>query len=369
MPRNVEVRERVTGSFGHADSLLYPKTTKSMVVGLLDASGKIAPDLIPDWLLGTRRYLMTWLSPSAFNTAGALTDALIDFENIINDGAWDATIQAMARGMYIVIGAAMTLTVSTGHTIYSADDGVLTVSAGGTITLEINDYLVIENISGGSGFSTATTVQWSVINNTHGLATTSVSGLMSSTDKTKLDGIAAGANNYSHPAYTARSIDTDGIEVLDTFTSDATGHVTGVAKRSLPAATGSTPGVMSAVDKSKLDGIELNANNYTHPTGGANTTLTLATNETIAGLTVNSLGHVTAATKQTIRTGTTSQTGILQLATGTELTTSLSTTKALTPTAVKTMIDYFAGMIRYANLTAANAATHNDGAIVLVTVA
>lgn len=34
----------------------------------------------------------------------------------------------------------------------------------------------------------------------HGIATTSVNGFMSSTDKTKLDGIAANANNYVHPS-------------------------------------------------------------------------------------------------------------------------------------------------------------------------
>ena len=34
----------------------------------------------------------------------------------------------------------------------------------------------------------------------HGVATTSVAGFMSSTDKTKLDGVAAGANAYVHPA-------------------------------------------------------------------------------------------------------------------------------------------------------------------------
>ncbi len=33
----------------------------------------------------------------------------------------------------------------------------------------------------------------------HGVATTSVNGFMSSTDKTKLDGVAANANNYVHP--------------------------------------------------------------------------------------------------------------------------------------------------------------------------
>ena len=37
-------------------------------------------------------------------------------------------------------------------------------------------------------------------NTTYSVATTSTNGLMSSTDKTKVDGIAAGANNYTHPS-------------------------------------------------------------------------------------------------------------------------------------------------------------------------
>ena len=37
-------------------------------------------------------------------------------------------------------------------------------------------------------------------NTTYSVATTSTNGLMSSTDKTKLDGIAVGANNYTHPS-------------------------------------------------------------------------------------------------------------------------------------------------------------------------
>lgn len=37
-------------------------------------------------------------------------------------------------------------------------------------------------------------------NTTYGLATTSTNGLMSSTDKTKLNGVATGANNYTHPS-------------------------------------------------------------------------------------------------------------------------------------------------------------------------
>lgn len=54
----------------------------------------------------------------------------------------------------------------------------------------------------------------------HGVATTSVNGFMSSTDKTKLDGIATNANNYVHP--------TSGV-VAGTYTKitvDSNGHAT-----------------------------------------------------------------------------------------------------------------------------------------------
>jgi hypothetical protein len=53
---------------------------------------------------------------------------------------------------------------------------------------------------------------------------------------TKLAGIAASANNYSHPGYTARSIDTSGAAVLDVFTSDTAGHVTNITTRNLTLA-------------------------------------------------------------------------------------------------------------------------------------
>lgn len=48
--------------------------------------------------------------------------------------------------------------------------------------------------------------QYSNTDHTHAVATISVNGLMASTDKTKLDGIASGATNYSHPTNHAPSI-------------------------------------------------------------------------------------------------------------------------------------------------------------------
>ena len=55
---------------------------------------------------------------------------------------------------------------------------------------------------------------------TYGVATTSANGLMSSSDKSKLDGIASGANAYTHPSATAYS------SGLYKVTVDNTGHVT-----------------------------------------------------------------------------------------------------------------------------------------------
>ena len=60
-------------------------------------------------------------------------------------------------------------------------------------------------------------------NTTYGVATTSSNGLMSKDDKTKLDGIASGANKYVHPSYTAK---TSGLYKI---TVDSTGHVSAVA--------------------------------------------------------------------------------------------------------------------------------------------
>ena len=64
------------------------------------------------------------------------------------------------------------------------------------------------------------------------VATQSTNGLMSAADKTKLDGVTAGANKYTHPSYTARA------SGLYKVTVDSTGHVsaaTAVTKSDITA--------------------------------------------------------------------------------------------------------------------------------------
>ena len=77
------------------------------------------------------------------------------------------------------------------------------------------------------GDGTTGTITTQDTNTTYNAATQSAAGLMSAADKTKLDGIATGANNYTHPSYTAKSAG------FYKVTVDATGHVsstTAVAK-------------------------------------------------------------------------------------------------------------------------------------------
>ena len=108
-------------------------------------------------------------------------------------------------------------------------------------------------------------------------ATTSDSGLMSAADKTKLNGIEDGANNYTHPT-SAAGAKAFGLYKVET---DANGHVIGavnvvksdITSLGIPAqdttyvdATGSASGLMSASDKSKLDGIAEGADKL--PDGG-----------------------------------------------------------------------------------------------------
>ena len=73
-------------------------------------------------------------------------------------------------------------------------------------------------------------------------------------EKTKLAGIEAGANNYTLPTATANAL--GGIKVGANLAIDST---TGALSGDYSAASSSAAGLMSATDKTKLDGIEAGA--------------------------------------------------------------------------------------------------------------
>lgn len=112
-------------------------------------------------------------------------------------------------------------------------------------------------------------------------------------------------NVYTHPEYTEKESNLYKVAV------DATGHVsstTAVTKEDIAAlgvaitdttyteATQGEAGLMSAEDKTKLDGVEANANNYVHP----ESTVEVGTYKSV---TVDSKGHVTGGTNPTTIAG------------------------------------------------------------------
>ena len=99
---------------------------------------------------------------------------------------------------------------------------------------------------------------------TYSDATTTAAGLMSASDKAKLDGIATGANNYTYTLPTASSSVLGGIKVGTNLSIDSSG-ILSAKDTTYSAASTSAAGLMSAADKSKLDGIAAGANAYSLP--------------------------------------------------------------------------------------------------------
>ena len=173
---------------------------------------------------------------------------------------------------------------------------------------------------------------------TYGVTTTSKDGLMSASDKSKLDGIASGANKYIHPTYTARSAG------LYKITVDGTGHVsavTAVTKADISGVgipsqdtvvtygevTTTANGLMISTDKVKLDGIAEGANKYVHPTYPekglglykvqVDVTGHIKSAVAVGKSDITALGIPAQDTNTTYTVGTTSYSGTTKLYTGT----------------------------------------------------
>lgn len=159
-------------------------------------------------------------------------------------------------------------TVKTGSVTFGSSDAVEFVGSGATTI---------------TGDATNKKITISSTNTTYSNATTSAAGLMSAADKTKLNGIAENANNYSHPRPSSGGA-MNASENLYKFTTDGYGHISSVSAvtksditglgipaqdTTYSAATTSAAGLMSAADKTKLDGIATGANKYSHPAGNA----------------------------------------------------------------------------------------------------
>ena len=212
--RNVELRQNVGGIFNASDnnSLVYVRTHINQVVGLLEG-GKLAAGLIPNYLLNGLRPAGTLYTSTGITTLTGLKSAL---------DTWVTSNGGAATGVYYMMGDAITLAIGQWHEVNRADDG--DEEQFSSINLETNDWIIFR---GGTGIEGQPFV-WDIINNTYNEATQSVRGLMSSTDKVKLDGLS----NYTHPSYSAASQDLSNIETVDQI-SIVNGHISAISTQAI----------------------------------------------------------------------------------------------------------------------------------------
>jgi hypothetical protein len=341
---NVELRKRTGSTYG--DKILVA-THKTLVEGLLGEDGKILENLIPNSVFGGLRFI-GYASGTTHDTTAELK-TLVDAAVASNGGT--------ARGAFFIYGgASLTITVSLGHQVMTE---VGLRAQDDTFELNSGDWIIATNEDG---------TQWAVVNNTYNNATTSVAGLMSAADKTKLDGLS----NYNHPTGGANvNLTVDDDHKIASIVVNSLGHVTAVTTEAIRTATTSLQGLMSAADKTKLDGIATGANKYTHPTHSA-AELTFTNREVMGAITVDEEGHVTWVQKRSLDLASTSTSGLVELATNAEAQTGTDNTRAVTPAGLGHVLGYALGFPIFEDLTEANAAavagTYKDGSYAFVQV-
>lgn len=126
-----------------------------------------------------------------------------------------------------------------------------------------NSIVINVNIATKSGLNYGSPA---AANFTFTAATTSVAGLMSATDKSRLDTLYAQIGKVGTFSFLDGTVTPSGTTVVikNQVINTASGELTDTPI-TLPAATGTAAGVMSAADKEKLDGIAEGANAYVLP--------------------------------------------------------------------------------------------------------
>lgn len=223
---------------------------------------------------------------------------------------------------------------ATGKMYYIKDDSKLSSADGyEEYTVGTASSVPWSGVTSKPSFATvATSGKYSDLSGTPVAATTSAAGLMSAADKTKLNGIAAGANNYVLPTATSAAI--GGVQVNATAASGsinapstATGRnyvlqlgtdgKTGVVNvpwtdTTYSAATSSKAGLLSAADKAKLDGIASGANAYTLPAATSTALGGVKVNATAASGTLESISTAAGRT-YAIQLGTDAKTAVVNV--------------------------------------------------------
>jgi hypothetical protein len=190
-----------------------------------------------------------------------------------------ASVSGLQTALDSKAGTAVATTTVNGLFEYTDKIKLNSITAGATVNSSDATLLNRANHTGSQAISTITSLQTTLdgkaaATHTHAiadvtglqtaldgkatssLATTLASGLMSNTDKSKVDGIAAGATVNSTDAHLKDRSNHTGSQAISTITNLQT---TLNSKADTTVATTTVNGLMSSVDKTKLNGVADNA--------------------------------------------------------------------------------------------------------------
>lgn len=202
--------------------------TSSGQIPVLDTNGKLESSVFPSIVLTDTFVIASEAEMIALSTAGV----------------GDIAIRTDIKKSFILKTTPYSVLANWQELLTPADSVLSVNSKTGVVSLSASDVGATPSSHIGTGGSE------------HAIATGATNGFMSSTDKTKLDGVATGANNYTHPATHPPSIIAQ--DSTNRFTTDVE-KSTWNSKADTTVATTSVNGLMSSTDKIKLNGITAGA--------------------------------------------------------------------------------------------------------------
>lgn len=234
----VDLRQKTT-TFSGDEQLRYVRTHVKAVDGLLDESDMIDINLIPGELKHGLKHgtNISW-SVSLSDSFAHIYDKL----ELYNP--------SVVEGMYCIIDIGGQFIVPAGHIVTNGDDGGGAITGGASvlITLEKNDWVIY------SGVDASDNKLWAIVNQNYPEATITASGLMSATDKVKLNSLF----NYDHP--------TDGIDVslvgstikfVSSLSTDEYGHIESASLATIQTGSESQLGVLQLATQTNIRGATL----------------------------------------------------------------------------------------------------------------
>jgi len=175
-------------------------------------------------------------APETLDTLGEIATAIKTNETVVE--ALNEAVGTKAKASDLT---AHTSDTANPHSVTKSQVGLGNVENKSSAT--IRSELTKEDVTNALGYTPPTT------NTTYAVVTDKDNGLMSAADKVKLDGVAANANNYTHPSsHAATMITQDASHRFVTDTEKSTWN----NKASTATATTSANGLMSSTDKTKL---------------------------------------------------------------------------------------------------------------------